>query len=108
VQIEEVEIVSSDDEESYAFRVRPTQNPANKNNDISHFYSEEATSTFIVSRTENVVTAAIFDRNTKPNKDSKLALDKIRDTIVGTAGVVSFSKIQWNKLVDGLLERKSM
>jgi hypothetical protein len=104
VKIEEIEIVSSDDEDSYAFRVRPTQNPTNKNDDIAHFYSKDSTSTFIVSRKENVVTAAVFDRNTEPNKASDRAVDKIRDTLVGTAGVLSFSKFQWSKLVDGLLE----
>ena len=105
VQIEEVENKSSSDSESFSFRVRPTVNPQNQNNDIAHFYSPESTSTFTVSRNGCNVEAAIRDRNTKPNITADSPVDKIRDSIVGAMGVLSFSKIQWQNLVDGLLSR---
>jgi len=105
VKIEEVENKSSSDSESFSFRVRPTVNPQNQNNDIAHFYSPESTSTFIVSRKGCNVEAAIRDRNTKPNITADSPVDKIRDSIVGAMGVLSFSKIQWQNLVDGLLSR---
>jgi hypothetical protein len=105
VQIEDVENKSSSDEESFSFRVRPTENPQNQNQDIAHFYSPESTSTFTVSRKGCNVDVAIRDRNTKPNKAADSPVDKIRDSIVGTMGVLSFSKIQWQNLVDGLLTR---
>jgi len=105
VQIEEVENKSSSDSESFSFRVRPTVNPQNQNNDIAHFYSPESTSTFTVSRKGCNVEAAIRDRNTKPNITADSPVDKIRDSIVGAMGVLSFSKIQWQNLVDGLLSR---
>jgi hypothetical protein len=105
VQIEEVENKSSPDSESFSFRVRPTGNPQNQNKDIAHFYSPESTSTFTVSRKDCTVDVTIRDRNTKPNKTANSPIDKIRDSIVGTMGVLSFSKIQWQNLVDGLLTR---
>jgi hypothetical protein len=105
VLIEEVENESISDSESFSFRVRPTGNPQNKNNDIAHFYSQESTSTFTVSRKGCNVEAAIRDRNTKPNTTANSPVDKIRDSVVGTIGVLSFSKIQWQNLVDGLLSR---
>jgi hypothetical protein len=105
VQIEDVENKSSSDSEIFSFRVRPTGNPQNLNKDIAHFYSQESTSTFTVSRKGCNVEAAIRDRNTKPNTTANSPVDKIRDSIVGTMGVLSFSKIQWQNLVDGLLSR---
>ena len=105
VLIEEVEDKSSSDSESFSFRVRPTANPQNLNKDIAHFYSPESTSTFTVSRQGCKIEAAIRDRNTKPNKTADSPVDKIRDSIVGTMGVLRFSKIQWQNLVDGLLSR---
>jgi len=105
VQIEEIEIRSTEGTDTYAFRVRPTQNPLNKRKDIAHFYAEEATSTFLVARVKNIVWAAIYDRNTKPNKDADLPFDKIRDKLVGIAGILRFSKIQWKNLLKGLLNK---
>jgi len=105
VQIEDVENKSSSNSESFSFRVRPTENPQNKNKDVAHFYSQDSTSTFTVSRNGRIISAVIQDRNTKPNKSANSPLGKIRDVIVGTAGVLSFSKIQWKNLIDGLLSR---
>jgi hypothetical protein len=104
VIVEEMESMSSQDEEFFAFRVRPTENPLNDNPDIAHFYSPESTSTFTVSRKSNKITAGIYDRNTKPNENADFTVDKIRDTVVAAAGLVTFSKIQWQRLTDGLLK----
>jgi hypothetical protein len=105
VQIEEVESSSTPDAERFGFRVRPTSNPQNANQDVAHFYSDESTSSFIVERNMNKITASVHDRNTKPNTNAESTSDKIRDTIVGAAGVLSFSKIQWKNLTDGLLKK---
>ena len=105
VQIEEIESTSTSETESFGFRVRPARNP-HGNDDIAHFFSKESTSSFIVTRKENEITAAIYDRNTKPNKEAGPIVDKVRDMVVGAAGILAFSKIQWKKLTDGLLERE--
>ncbi len=104
VQIEEVESKSSPDGESFAFRVRPTDNPQSNKQDVAHFYSDESTSSFVVERNGNRITASVHDRNTKPNTDADSTTDKIRDAVVGAAGALSFSKIQWQNLTDGLLK----
>jgi hypothetical protein len=105
VQIEDVENTSSPDTERFAFRVRPTDNPQNRNEDVAHFYSQDSTSSFVVERNRNKITASVHDRNTKPNTKADAAVDKVRDAVVGAAGIVSFSKIQWKKLTDGLVSR---
>jgi hypothetical protein len=107
VKIEEVENIPLPNGERFAFRVRPTDNPQNRKEDVAHFYSDESTSSFVVERHDNNVTASVHDRNTKPNTDADSAIDKVRDAVIGAVGVVSFSKIQWKKLTDGLVSRKS-
>ena len=104
VQIEELESTSKGEIDSFGLRVRPTENPQNENHDVAHFYSPESTSTFTITREKNKVTAAIYDRNTKPNKDAHNTIDKVRDALVGAAGIFSFSKIQWKHLAEGLLK----
>ena len=103
VRIEEVVSTSAADAESFGFRVRPADNPYKSDQKVAHFYAPESTSSFVVERSVNKITASVYDRNTKPNSDADGRFDKIRDTVVGTAGVITFSKIQWKNLVDGLL-----
>lgn len=105
VQIEEIESSSTPDGEKFGFRVRPTDNPQTRSEDVAHFYSDESTSSFIVERNQNRITASVHDRNTKPNTDADSTADKIRDAVVGAAGVLSFSKIQWKNLTDGLVKK---
>ena len=107
VKIEEVENTPLPNGERFAFRVRPTDNPQNRKEDVAHFYSEESTSSFVVERHDKNVMASVHDRNTKPNTDADSAIDKVRDAVVGAAGVASFSKIQWKKLTDGLVSLES-
>jgi hypothetical protein len=105
VHVEEIENSTTPDGERFGFRVRPTDNPQSNKQDVAHFYSEESTSSFIIERKGNKITASIHDRNTKPNADAESIADKIRDTVVGAAGVAAFSKVQWKKLTDGLLKK---
>jgi hypothetical protein len=95
------------DSESFGFRVRPADNPREAGRETAHFYSTESTSSFIIERRRNKVTASIHDRNTKPNTEANRPSDKIRDVVVGTAGAVAFSKLQWQRLTDGLLKSES-
>lgn len=105
VIIESVEDVSSQDVQSVGIRVRPASNPRNKDEDIAHFYSDESTSSFTVTRESTKVTAAIYDRNTQTNTQTSGVADKIRDAIVGKTGIAAFSKLQWKMLADGLVKQ---
>jgi hypothetical protein len=103
VQVEEIIETDNGDTESYGFRVRPAGNPCKPSDETAHFYSSESSSTFLITRNYNAVSAKIFDRNTKPNLEAKSAVDQIRDTVVGMAGLVGFSKLQWKSLVEGIV-----
>lgn len=105
VRIEEVKEESEGDCEYLAIRVRPSSDPANKKEDVAHFYTGEATSNFIVKRGGKKVTAGVYGRNEKPNVKSETIIDKLRNAIVGTGAAAGFSKAQWKALVDGLLKR---
>ena len=83
-------------------KVRPSEDPA-KQEGVAHFLQEHATSSFIVKREGNLVTAGVHGRNEKPNTESKKLFDKIRNSVIGTAAVIGIAAIQWQKLVKGLL-----
>lgn len=106
VEVEETEFTSSSERDEFSLRVRPTQSPLSPTHETKHFYSGESTSTFTVKREKNVVSAAVYDRNTKPNTEDNTVIGKVRDTLVGAAGITVFSRIQWQNLVDGILSTK--
>ncbi|MBA2563010.1 MAG: hypothetical protein H0V14_08875 [Chitinophagaceae bacterium] len=91
------------DEESFSMRVRPSIDPNNESTDVAHFFTDESTSTFVISRKGNTITASVFGRNEKPNTDTKKVVDKIRNAAIGSTAIAGISKIQWASLVKGLL-----
>jgi hypothetical protein len=60
----------------------------------------------LLQEKKNKINAAIYNRNTKPNKEAGPIVYKMHDMVVVTSGIPGFSKIQWKKLTDGLLKRK--
>ncbi len=104
VKVETFEEENKNSGERVVIKVRPSSNPRNSKSDIAHFFDETATSTFIISRNNNSVTAEVLGRNELPNTDADAFGDKIRNSIIATAAISGFSKIQWNLLTEGLLK----
>jgi hypothetical protein len=98
VRIEQLETYLADHAESIGMRVRPAPNPANNNPDTAHFYTDDSTSTFTITREYNKVTAAVYDRNIKVNSSSDHLTERIRNSLVGLGGKLIFSKAQWEYL----------
>jgi hypothetical protein len=103
VKVEDLKEVSQANVDSLGLRVRPSTNPLSKDESIAHFYSEDSTSTFIVTRENNKITATIYDRNTKPNTDSETIMDKVRHVAAGIGAIMGGSKLQWKGLAKGLV-----
>jgi len=99
VQIEEI----NEAKDCVSIHVRPAPNPLDENEEVAHFFSDEASSSFIVKRESNKVTAGVYGRNEKPNTDAKGLIDKLRNTIVAAGAITGFSKMQWKKLVEGMV-----
>jgi hypothetical protein len=102
VKIEEVKEEERSDCDIVAIRVRPAPSPLNDIKDVAHFYTDEATSNFIVRRDGTKITAGVYGRNEKPNVKTDTIVDKVRNAVVGTSAEW-FSKLQWKALVSGLL-----
>ena len=103
VQVEAIEETENEDQQTIAMRVRPATNPTNDRKDVAHFFSDDATSCFMVIRENKKITAAVYGRNEKPNTDTETAGDKARNAAIATGAITGFSKLQWKSLVNGLL-----
>jgi len=97
-------IDSGRDTDLFAFRVRPAPMPGSGDEVPAHFYTEDATSTFLIQRAGNKVTAAEKGRNEVPNTDADSIRDKIRNTVVGASASIGLAFPQWKSLMEGLLE----
>lgn len=106
VVVEAIEDKSNDKEktESFAIRVRPAGNPAIPDEEVAHFFKDDATSSFGVERDGNKVTTHVHGRNERPNTTPDNLLDKARNALVALGAMAGLSNPQWKSLVKGLLE----
>jgi len=106
VRIEDIEEVEDPKAESefIAMTVRPVANPRHPDKATAHFFSHKSTSTFIVERYLNHVSAAVHGRNEIPNNHDTGIYDSVRNTIIALSARVGLSGPQWKKLVTGLLK----
>ena len=104
VRVETIEKKETKEEQKVALLVRPATNPNNDRKDVAHFFSDEATSCFMIKRKNNTVTAGVYGRNEKPNTDAETLVDKARNTAVATGAITGFAKLQWKSLVNGLVK----
>jgi hypothetical protein len=103
-RVEAIQEVHEGDVDSIAIRVRPAANPQNTNNNVAHFYSDESTSTFVITREGTKVTASVYDRNIEANDETKSLIDKARNTMVGLGAKHGISKIQWQALAEAFVK----
>jgi hypothetical protein len=104
-RVEDIREVNEESIDSIAIRVRPDANPQAPNPNVAHFFSEKSTSTFVITREGNKVTASIYDRNIEANEETKEPLDKMRSSIIGLSAKYGFSKLQWQALVNAFVKK---
>lgn len=103
-----VQIISIDlaNPEMVIIQCRPSKDPVKDHSSkIAHFYSNAATSTFIVSKNNNVLKVGIYGRNEYPNLKAGF-FNCIRNIMISIGGMLGFSKIQWKCLAEGLVDFK--
>lgn len=103
VQIEEIAEDEEIHEEFISIRVRPSSNPEKHKGETAHFFDDAATSTFVIKREGNQISAEVHGRNEKPNLEEVSLIDKIRNTFVAFGGILGGSNIQWKSFTEGLV-----
>lgn len=101
-----IEVCEEEREETYEaiyIRVRPTSNPKNESDEITHFLNPTATSNFLIKRNNKEISAEISARNEIPNSKDQSISEKVRNKIISVGGMLFGSKIQWEGLTDGLI-----
>lgn len=86
------------------FVARPTKVPGITGGEVAHFFTEKATSTFLVFRRENILNVEVHGRNEVPNTKHQNLLDSARNLIVNGGSAMGMSFVQWHLLVAGILD----
>lgn len=94
------------EEESVGMRVRACENPAGNEKDTAHFFQSDATSTFIIRRKGNTVTAAYYGRNEVSNTNTEKQTDKLRNALIALGAMAGLSELQWSGLIKGFLSKE--
>lgn len=107
VKIEAIEDhVSADASEGFGMQVRSCKNPNKPGEPVAHFFTNDATSTFIIQRKDNTVFSSYHGRNEVPNTGTDKLKDNIRNTIVGGGAIIGISELQWSRLIKSFLEEE--
>jgi len=106
VKVEDIDYRFGRTMDSLSIRVRPVSSPFHPEEGVAHFFDESATSTFNVFKMGLTVGAGIYGRNETPNVKSEKIVDNIRNAAIAVGAILGASKIQWSRLVKGILEMK--
>lgn len=90
-------------DESIGLKLRACPDPTDTDNKASHFFTTSATSTLIIQRAGNTVTASYHGRNEKPNIETGDTATNIRNGMVAFGAIIGLSKVQWTALIKGFL-----
>ena len=86
-----------------AFTVRPSRVPGATTGPTAHFFTQEATNTFIVRKLGNCLYAEVHGRNERSNLPDDSLADRMRNRAVALAGKVGLGKVQWQDWTDGMI-----
>ncbi len=106
VQVKKIsrDFLKEDEKENLLMKCAPSIDPTQPGHtNIAHFYSEAATSTFMISRTEKCIYACIYGRNERPNFRNAGVPDKLRNGLIAVSAIVGVAKIEWKALTEGMV-----
>ena len=97
------------EEDTFAeFTVSPSEDPTEKKEDqeeIEHFFIDEATSTFRVELEDKKIVAFEIGKNEGINNEEDAGKRKLINTLIAEGGWAGFQELQWKKLTDYLVHQ---
>ncbi|QHT72177.1 hypothetical protein GXP67_26440 [Rhodocytophaga rosea] len=103
----QVQHVHTDGKEA-SFTVKPSQSPHEKESpqEVKHFFTAEASSTFQIIKEGNTLTASEIGKDEVVNNQAEEAGDRqVVNTLVAAGGWAGFQKIQWQLVTDYLVDK---
>ncbi|ERJ57296.1 hypothetical protein [Sphingobacterium paucimobilis] len=108
VQVESIDKQSEGQNQRLTLTLRPSPDPTNEHTDTAHFFKRLATSSILLEQTGKRIFIHYAGRNEIINTDNSSILDNFRNFMVGLGAKMGASFPQWQALVDGLGNSRTM
>lgn len=95
VIVRKIEVINQTDLEALLLQMKPHQCPENADKGIAHFYTDDATSTFVLAKKNKTIQFSIHGRNEIPNTEKVGFINSLRNFFVASGGIFGGSKLQW-------------
>lgn len=86
-----------------ALTVSPCPMPGGTSDAAAHFYTTDATNTFVIRRVGHCVYAEVHGRNEAANLEAPPLADRLRNRAVALAGKLGIGKVQWKDWTEGMI-----
>ena len=86
-------------------QMKPHSCAENMNDQIAHFYTEDATNNFILAKKGKTVQLSIHGRNEIPNVKNIGFLNSCRNFFVANGGIFGGSKVQWQDFAEEFIKK---
>lgn len=101
VQVVTLKFSSGKRKEQCLLTLQPCAMPGHTN--TAHFFSHAATSTFLLTRNGQTVSAEYYGHNEQPNTDTSGIKTTVRNVAVAAGAMLGISDTLWKPLIEGLL-----
>jgi hypothetical protein len=98
-----VEMAETDRRIYCGLLLRACANPFSDALNTAHFFTSDATSSFIIERSALTVTASYHGRNEIANKTQASPKDKLRNSLVAMGAMAGLSELQWTALLKSFI-----
>jgi len=105
VIVRKIQLIEDTHYNAIMLQMKPHSCPENLNGRTAHFYKDDATTTFILSKNENIIQLSIHGRNEIPNTKNVGFIDACRNFFVANGGIFGGSKLQWKDFADDFIKQ---
>ncbi|MCU7619314.1 hypothetical protein NZ698_19205 [Chryseobacterium sp. PBS4-4] len=104
IVVKKIQIIEKTDVKVFLLQMKPNSCPENSNKKTAHFYMEDASSTFILSKKNDTIQFSIHGRNEIPNTKKIGFLNSCRNFFVANGGIFGGSKLQWQDFAEEFIK----
>lgn len=107
VQVTKLDEEISGHQSLFILQLQPIRCPRISDKTATHFYTENASNTFILVKQKQKVQLSVHGRNEIPNLKIRGFINKLRNYFVAHGGIFGGSRIQWKTLIEAIIESKT-
>ncbi len=107
VMVNRIENIEQTESKVLLLQMKPHSCAESANGNIAHFYTGEASNTFILSKKNKVIQFSIHGRNEVANTSSVGFFNSLRNFFVAAGGIFGGSKIQWQDFTEKFIKNQS-